>query len=235
MKMPCAAYDKAYKELYKSDKIREIDQENSDLYEYLTENTGSNVTSVLQVERLYNTLQIEEINNLTLPEWTVSVYPEKMKPIAALTLALFTDNDLMKRLKGGKNNHLKELMTPTFTLSIGVFVKKVISDMEEKIEDSKNKRKLILYSGHDLTLVNVLRTLGEDDLIKPHFVAHLILELYKTNSTNYVRVFYRNDLYDKGRELKVKGCEIPCKFAEFKKAMEAVTPSDWEKECGLNS
>lgn len=104
MRKPCPSYDRAYEELYKSEKLREIDQENSELYRYLSENTGSNISSVLKVERLYNTLQIEELNNLTLPEWTKNVYPDKMKNIAALALALFTDNGFMKRMKGGGLN-----------------------------------------------------------------------------------------------------------------------------------
>lgn len=101
MRKPCPSYDRVYEELYKSEKMRAIDAENSELYEYLSKHTGSNITSVLKVESLYNTLQIEELNNLTLPEWTKPVYPQKMKPIAALALALFTDTDFMKRMKGG--------------------------------------------------------------------------------------------------------------------------------------
>lgn len=101
MRKPCPTYDRAYEELYKSEKLKVINRDYSELYEYLSKNTGNNVSSVLKVEWLYNTLQIEELQNLTLPEWTKSVYPEKIRPIAALALALFTDNDFMKRMKGG--------------------------------------------------------------------------------------------------------------------------------------
>lgn len=46
-------------------------------------------------------------------------------------------------------------------------------------------------------------------------------------------MFYRDDLHDNGRELKMANCSSPCSLEEFKKALEAVTPSDWEAECGL--
>lgn len=101
MRKPCASYDKAYEELYKSEKLKIINRENADLYDYLSKNTGSNISTILKIESLYNTLQIQELNNLTLPEWTKAVYPEKMKTIASLALALFTDNNFMKRMKGG--------------------------------------------------------------------------------------------------------------------------------------
>lgn len=39
-------------------------------------------------------------------------------------------------------------------------------------------RKLYLYSAHDLTLVNLIRTMGfTDDLIRPEYGAALIFEL----------------------------------------------------------
>lgn len=101
MRKRCLSYDRAYEEVYKSEKLKGVNRDNAELYEYLSKNTGNNVSSVLKVEWLYNTLQIEELNNLTLPEWTRSVYPDKMRSIAAFALTLFTDNEFMKRMKGG--------------------------------------------------------------------------------------------------------------------------------------
>lgn len=102
MRKPCRSYDKAYETLYQSEKLKTINRENAELYDYLSKHTGDNISSVLKVESLYNTLQIQELNNLTLPQWTKGVYPEKMRTIASLALALFTDNDFMKRMKGGE-------------------------------------------------------------------------------------------------------------------------------------
>lgn len=61
--------------------------------------------------------------------------------------------------------------------------------MEAKRSDLKNKRKLFLYSGHDVTIVHVLRTLGVEGFLKPYFAASLIFELHSNTSGNYtVRV-----------------------------------------------
>lgn len=64
--------------------------------------------------------------------------------------------------------------------------------------DNKRKRelvpdrKLFLFSGHDITIVTVMRTLGFENLLKPGFGASLTLELHKTNSNDYfvqVRIY----------------------------------------------
>lgn len=40
--------------------------------------------------------------NLTLPEWTKSVYPEDITNIAAKQCEMENYNDILKRLNGGK-------------------------------------------------------------------------------------------------------------------------------------
>lgn len=101
MKKKCPVYDKALKDAYNSEKFQAINRENADLYQYLSKFTGDKISNISHVEVLYNTLEIETLHNLTLPSWTESVFPGKMKDLAAQNLAIFTDNDLMKRLKGG--------------------------------------------------------------------------------------------------------------------------------------
>jgi hypothetical protein len=66
--------------------------QHSDLCEVLS-NTAADMqlTTVLQAAA-----------GLTLPEWTQTVYPDKMKRLAAISLILFTYNDVLKRLIGGK-------------------------------------------------------------------------------------------------------------------------------------
>jgi hypothetical protein len=48
------------------------------------------------------TIVLQAEAGLTLPEWTQTVYPEKMKRLSAVSLILFTYNDVLKRLTGGK-------------------------------------------------------------------------------------------------------------------------------------
>jgi hypothetical protein len=52
--------------------------------------------------RLQLALMLQASSGLPLPEWTRSVYPEKMRYLAAISLTVFTYNDVLKRLIGGK-------------------------------------------------------------------------------------------------------------------------------------
>jgi lysosomal acid phosphatase len=50
----------------------------------------------------------------------------------------------------------------------------------------KPDHKVVLYSAHDVTIVNVWRALGFTDLIKPDYGASLVFELHTTRSgTSY--------------------------------------------------
>lgn len=61
-----------------------------------------NITNLNHLESLYDTLLIEELNGLELPGWTREVYPAQLLVPAARNLALLTETDFMKRIKGGK-------------------------------------------------------------------------------------------------------------------------------------
>jgi len=53
-----------------------------------------------------------------------------------------------------------------------------------------SKLKLFVVSGHDLTLINLLRTLGFTDTAwKPDFSASLLIELHKIGQEYKVQVF----------------------------------------------
>lgn len=57
-----------------------------------------------QGEQLYNILSIEMGNGLELPKWTESVFPEKLLALAERNLAVLTETDFMKQIKGGMKN-----------------------------------------------------------------------------------------------------------------------------------
>lgn len=105
MKRPCAAYDAALQSSYKSERILGLNEKYKELYEYLSFHSGEKIDHIRPLETLYNTLEIEKLNNLTLPDWTASVFPQPMRDLAAESLAIFTDTPLMKRLSGGKKKY----------------------------------------------------------------------------------------------------------------------------------
>ncbi|XP_044765865.1 prostatic acid phosphatase [Coccinella septempunctata] len=210
-KQKCEKYDDSYAKLFTSAKYKKILEENAELFEYLTEHTGINVDTIRKVEELYNTLEIEELHNFTLPGWTEKVFPAKMKHLAVLSLASFTETDFMKKMKGGP------------------FLKKILEDMEIASTNA-NFTKLFLYSGHDITLVNILRTLGFTDILKPNFAAYFIVELHHTPSPE-VKIYYNDCGWCKERELKLKNFEHSCTLKDFKEQFESLIPENWQKDC----
>lgn len=51
---------------------------------------------------MYNILFIEKTFGLDLPKWTDAVFPQKLLALAERNLAVLTENDYMKRVRGGK-------------------------------------------------------------------------------------------------------------------------------------
>lgn len=78
----------------------------ADYYKKLTEHTGQNMSTITDVEFLYNTLEIEEQHGLQLPSWTRDFYNNEMRVIAARSLMIFTDSAIQKRLFGGTTHYL---------------------------------------------------------------------------------------------------------------------------------
>ena len=217
MKKPCPAYEKELNNTYRSQYLKRIDEENKELYQYLSDNSGAKIDSILDLEYLYNTLDIEHDHNFKLPAWTKSVFPHKMKDLATLSLAVFTYTDTMKRLKGGP------------------IVADIVHNMAKKVVRTLNpNRKIFLYSGHDITLVSVLRALGFEERFKPDPGASLIVELHRPNDggEHLVEILYLNNTETSDPVvLKMSNCKDPCTLKEFLDITRPVIPDNWDKEC----
>lgn len=48
-------------------------------FSYLTAYTGKKIKDYEDINEIYNVLYIETLYNFTLPNWTQSVYPNKLK------------------------------------------------------------------------------------------------------------------------------------------------------------
>ncbi|XP_025830640.1 venom acid phosphatase Acph-1-like [Agrilus planipennis] len=211
MKQPCKKYKEAFNEI-SAVRLNESIKKYPDIYRYLTEHTGSEIKTIGDIEFLYSTLEIEDLNNLTLPNWTKRYYPEPMKTLTAESLALYSYTPLLKRLSGG------------------VFLKNVTDNMLQKVENNTTN-KLILFSGHDLTVVNVMRSLGLDELLKPEFAATIIFELHKERE---VKVLYKKNVNDDFNEMSIPGCQSSCELSNLVKVLDPVLPKNWNEECIKN-
>ncbi|KAL6445222.1 hypothetical protein ACFW04_002234 [Cataglyphis niger] len=218
VKAPCPRLEEALKQAY-LDEARRSGAKMAEYYKELTEHTGQNMSTITDVEFLYNTLEIEKQRGLQLPKWTQKFYNNEMREIAARSLAIFTDSTLQKRLLGGP------------------LLKEILLHMEEiKRTDSKPKRSYF-YSAHDITIVNVLRTMGfTNELFKPDYGAMLILELHFTNNSadQEVKALYLNNTETRiPHPLEIPNCTSPCLLQNLKQVWREIIPNNWDAECEI--
>lgn len=214
-------YDEILSKMYKSPPkdIKQINEDNADLYKLLTKHTRRNISNVLDVELLYNILDIEENAGLVLPDWTENIFPDRLQPLAERSYTLFTETSLMKKVRGG------------------AFLTEVLGKMEAKKLKLNPDRKIFLYAGHDVSMVNVMNGMGIlDQTAKlPEHSSALVFELhhsslYKDDFEVKIVYFFNSD--DKfPKELDIPYCDSPCSLTNFRKSIEHLIMSNYDDTC----
>lgn len=213
----CPRYEYELKKVLASPEIERINRANARLYNYLTEKTGSKIYSLETVGHLYDTLYIESLYNKTLPEWTKSVFPEKLKSLTAFGFTIDAHNKILQKLK------------------MGSLLGEMINHMVKKSQNAlKPNRKVWIYSAHDQTVANMLMTLN---LFEPHcppYTAMILIEL-RINPENqyFVTISYKNSS-EEPMLMALPGCTTLCPLGEFISLTKDVVPENWERECLLN-
>lgn len=187
-KMACDKYDKMLENMQTDphEELRQFLEEHSATIDYVSRNSGrvsltlmknagnklktyfalslQNLSFFSKGENIYSVLSIEEAAGLPIPEWTKEVYPEKLLTFLKYNLGIFTTFPYMKKIKGGP------------------FVTEVADTMKKKIDGNLfPNRKIHIYSGHDTTLVNVMKSL---EIINqttdfPNYGATMTFELHQ--------------------------------------------------------
>ncbi|KAJ4440011.1 hypothetical protein ANN_08142, partial [Periplaneta americana] len=189
----------------------------TELYNLLAEKTGLNYTDPDDVQSLYSTLKAEEDYNLTLPEWTHGIYPDRLIPLTVFSFVLNTYNDELQKLKGG------------------LLLKKILSDTKAKVDStlSPADRKMYMYAGHDSTVTNLLSALKVWDPQIPKYGIMAMVELHfdKDENQHSVKVFLRNSTHHEPYLLTVPGCNSTCPLDMLITLTTSVTPQNWKKNC----
>lgn len=216
-KKPCPKYDLMLKNLQKTKYFKDIDHQLHDLYAYLTRYSGTTVSSVEEVEYLYNTLFIESVYNFTLPDWTKPVYPDKLKPWAAFSFAVDCYTKDLARLK------------------MGPLLNQIIEHFYNKTSTIKRRKNLTpkfwVYSAHDITIANVLQSLGAFEYHSPPYTSTIMFELRSNSNGQFVNIFYKNS--STVQDIVLSGCSFNCALDDFVKLLKPITLNlkQWEKEC----
>lgn len=111
---------------------------------------------------MWDILSVEKIHNLTLPAWTDPVFPARLGIMAELGFSIRSLTPYMRLVKGGP------------------LVKKIFDQMLEKHNEKSLSRSIYIYSGHDTTLLSVIKLLNltNQSTSIPEYGATLVFELH---------------------------------------------------------
>ena len=122
-------------------------------------------------------------------------------------------------------------------LAVGRFMGDVATRIVEAVQNPRSETRMLIWSGHDSTLVPVLCALGlcvegEGGAEWPPYASHLELEVARdADGQLYVRAIYNNS------ERVMLGCTgVWCPFFRFQRALKQVSLSDeaYAAECGMD-
>ncbi|CAK9833544.1 Lysosomal acid phosphatase [Anthophora retusa] len=214
----CPKYAKLRHTITSLPEVQQIQENNRQLYEELTNLTGMVISTPGDVGSLYGTLTAEKHMNLTLPKWTEDYYPDKLVPLTLYDFQLNVYNDLLKKLKGGP------------------FLKKIITDMLTKKDNTlePETRKMFMYIGHDSTIVTLLDVMHVWNSQMPYYNIMTMIELHEMNDGWNVQVFLRNTTDHEPYPLTIPGCTTVCPLEKFIQILKPLIPDDWVEECKVD-
>lgn len=186
------------------------------------------------------------MSNLTLPTWTDSVYPDRLRPFLEWEYAMRTYTKFMKLVRGGP------------------LVSKIVHQMS-RFQSGDSSRPVYIYSGHDLTLLSVIRllNLSNETSILPEYGATLAFELHNgveggggnqleiRVSLYYIitdmnaqiifckssiqQIMYYFNFNDKEpKQLTIPHCPAPCMLDQFVETIKFYLDFDYANACILD-
>lgn len=150
--VPCPRYEEEFKRVVEIE-TKKVSVDYLNLYEELSTYTGYEKFGIMELMAVYDNLKsevcrsfffqikrkfqefvnlLQEDFGLKLPEWSKQFYPGTMNILHRNFFIWQGFNSVLKRLKGG------------------VLLKKIINDWQDKLE-GKSSKKIVLFSGHDIT------------------------------------------------------------------------------------
>ncbi|XP_021948129.1 prostatic acid phosphatase isoform X2 [Folsomia candida] len=216
-KKKCPKFEEELRhELYNSPEMKQLNSDNQQLFEYLSNNSGVAISNIDDIDRFWATMM--ELLGLPLPSWAVPVvHTDNFQYMYNLSMAIKSSTLELKRLRTGP------------------LLDSINSHFHERMSNASSKTKLYIYSAHDTTIVNLLNSLDIFDLQIPRYSSIVMMELHKTLDTNnyFISFSFRNDTQREPYKLKLPICELDCPYEEFTKFVEPMIPQDWDAECQL--
>lgn len=185
-------------------------------YEYLRNFTYFPIYNTSWAFYLYDTLESESKQNLSLPEWTTNVYPQKFQQDVKHYYLLKTYNSDVARLE------------------VGPLWNRILSFFKDLILNYADSPKVFFISAHQHTLVNILNTMKAYDDTPPSFSSSIIFELHEDINHNfYIETLFKNDT--DFIKVNFANCSSKCNLGKVFNILGSLSISqkEWEYECNL--
>ena len=152
---------------------------------------GNKVQSLNDVLSIGDTLIVRKAHNIPLPEGLSKQDEADIIDLCEWALAFQFRNQKVAKLMGDQ----------LFT--------QIKQDLEAAATQ-KDATKFTLYSGHDITILPLMKLMGKPLMDPPPYAAHMQIELYRTSTGHTVRVRYQGEYID--LPVMINGC---CSLEEF--------------------
>lgn len=106
----CPYYLELYDELHTTPDVLAEYAEYQEVFDYISENSGLNVTIIQDVYDLYFGLSTEEEYGLELPEWTQKVWPDIINEISYKQYDIYTKTSPLKKMAAGKWTEIRNIL-----------------------------------------------------------------------------------------------------------------------------
>ncbi|XP_054165608.1 prostatic acid phosphatase-like [Oppia nitens] len=220
----CVSAEQELSRIRGSSQYISITQKKKGLLDYVSINSGRNVTDLDSAEKIFDVIAIEQQNGYKLPLWIDTPTFDALKDISDITFVLDFSTHLIQRLR------------------TGLLLKDVINRAKEEISKNKNnthsynsiKKKIFIYSTHDTQLATLMNALHNFDNKSPPFGSTILIELRQSNSNYTFNFYYMNDTYSKPIPLGLPNCtdhQNECSFTQFVESVNDLIPDDWDHEC----
>jgi hypothetical protein len=209
----CPRYDQIETDVYQTPEFKEKNDYYQPFFKKLQVWTNISNITLYNSWDIADTIFVEHIYNKT-PAWADDAVQKNLSDISDLSFHFLYANNDTKRIRGGP----------------------VIEDIWKNMKNSsrgQSYEKLRMYSAHDTTVSAALSFLGINYPHAPQYASALLIDLYKLNSTYYVKVEYIN-VTDSNKPYPyiLNGCPgIECPFDTFTSIYQPRFPATVDIEC----
>nr|CAD7407744.1 unnamed protein product [Timema poppensis] len=138
-------------------------------FQYIRLHTGVNKVGIIEACLLQDVLTIEQVHNMTLPEWTEGLDRMRLE-------------SLMNFVVGVLPSATREIQR----LNSGNLIGELINHMVQKRNNSLSpNREMFMYSAHDITLSGIQMALGVYEAYPIPFAAAVLIELLVDQQQKY--------------------------------------------------